>query len=187
VLLALFLVALIPLRVIPRYHRRPLVHTVRSLGRGTPANFRARRGLRMLEPHEREELRTAVIAGLPAERLAPGGSEEGLRLVGYLRRVGERGGIPVGRPSPLDAELAVFLFEDTSRAVRDASMRRLLSAGAESNDMRALEDLVAHLARVPDDGWEGRRAAERGPRLPGVERRRRVQRRRALRRAKGSG
>ncbi|MGH2987827.1 MAG: lipopolysaccharide biosynthesis protein, partial [Solirubrobacterales bacterium] len=162
VLLVLFLAALVPLRVIPRYHRGPLVHTVRSLGRGTPADFRARRGLRTLEPDERQELRTAVIAGLPAERLAPGDSEEGLRLVGLLRRVGERGGIPVGRASALDAELAVFLLEDTSRAVRDASMRRLLSAGAESNDMRALEDLVTHLARVPDDGWEGRRAAERG-------------------------
>ena len=185
VLLGLFLVALVPLGVIPRYHRGPLLHTVRSLGRGTPANFRARRGLRALEPGEREELRIAVIAGLPAGRLAPEAGE-GLRLVGFLRRVGERGGIPVGRPSALDAELAVYLFEDTAQAVRDASMRRLLSAGAESNDLRALEDLVTHLARVPDDGWDGRPAAERGTTLPGVERRRRAQRRRALRRAQGS-
>ena len=65
-------------------------------------------------------------------------------------------------------------------------MRRLLSAGAESNDMRALEDLVVHLARVPDDGWEGRPSAERGTTLPGVERRRRAQRRKALRRTQGS-
>ncbi len=185
VLLAVFLVALVPLGVIPRYHRGPLLHTVRSLGRGTPADFRARRGLRTLAPDEREELRWAVIVGLPAERLAADGSA-GSRLVGYLRRVGERGGIPVGSQSPHDAELAVFLFEDSSRAVRDAHMRRLLGAGAESNDMRALEDLVAHLARVPDDGWEGRPSAERGTTFPGVERRRRAQRRKALRRAQGS-
>ena len=80
----------------------------------------------------------------------------------------------------------MYLFENTAQAVRDASMRRLLSAGAESNDLRALEDLVTHLARVPDDGWEGRPAAERGTTLPGVERRRRKQRRRSLRRAQGS-
>ena len=185
VLLAVFLVALVPLGVIPRYHRGPLLHTVRSLGRGTPADFRARRGLRTLAPDERDELRWAVIVGLPAERLAADGSA-GPRLVGYLRRVGERGGIPVGSQSPHDAELAVFLFEDSSRAVRDAHMRRLLGAGAESNDMRALEDLVAHLARVPDDGWEGRPSAERGTTLPGVERRRRAQRRKALRRTQRS-
>jgi O-antigen/teichoic acid export membrane protein len=182
-LLAAFLGALVPLGVIPEEHRGPLLHTVRSLGRGTPANFRPRRGLRALEPAEREELRLAVIARMPPERLAPEpeGSGEGLRLVGLLRRVGERGGIPVGSPSAHDAELAVFLFEDSSAAVRDASMRRVLGAGAESNDMRALEDLVTHLARVPDDGWEGRLSTDAKKQLPGVQRRRRRARRRDLR------
>jgi hypothetical protein len=171
--------------VIPEYHRRPLVHTVRSLGRGTPASFRPRRGLRALDPDERERLRVAVIARLPAERLgaAAEGGEDGLSLVRALRRVGERGGIPVGRASDLDAEIAVFLFEDSSTAVRNATMRRLLAAGAESNDLRALEDIVAHLARIPDDAWEGKRSSERGRTLPGVERRRRRTRRRELRRA----
>ena len=43
-------------------------------------------------------------------------------------------------------------------------MRTLLAAGAESNDLRALEDLVAHLARVPDDAWEGTRREREHPR-----------------------
>ena len=64
-------------------------------------------------------------------------------------------------------------------------MRRLLADGAESNDLRALEDLVTDLARVPDDGWEGRPSSERGRSLPGAERRRLAARRRELRRAKG--
>ncbi len=184
VLLVGFLAALVPLGVIPRYHRGPLLHTVRSLGRGTPAEFRPRRGLRSISPEEREQLRIAVIAGLPRERLRPSqdGDDEGLRLVRALRQVGERGGIPVGRESDLDAEIAVFLFEDAPQAVQDASMRRLLDAGVESNDLRALEDLVTHLARVPDDGWEGERAGERGFQVPGAERRRQAARRKELRR-----
>ena len=184
-LLVLWLGLLVVFRVVPEYHWQPLVHMARSLGRGTPATFKARRGLRALGPAERDELRLAVIVGLPAERLAPEGERggEGLRLVRALRRVGERGGVGVGEPSELDAEIALFLFEDASTAVRNASMRRVLGAGAESNDLRALEDLASHLARVPDDAWEGRRSADRGRRLPGVERRRRVARRRAMRKA----
>ncbi len=34
-------------------------------------------------------------------------------------------------------------------------MRRLLEDGAPSDELRALEDLVAHLRRVPNDAWEG--------------------------------
>jgi hypothetical protein len=106
-----------------------------------------------------------------------------VRLVGALRRVGQRGGMPVGEPTGLDPEIALFLFEDASTAVRNATMRRLLDAGADPNDLRALEDLVGHLARVPDDAWEGRRSGDRKRSLPGVERRRRVARRRAMRKA----
>ncbi len=185
-LLVAFLAALVPLGVIPEEHRGPLLHTVRSLGRGTPAIFHPRQGLQALEPQEREELRIAVIAHLPAQRLSPNGeSDEGLRLVGLLRRVGSAGGIPIGDPSPLDAQIAPCLFEDASTAVRNASMRRVLSAGADSNDIRALEDLVAHLARVPDDGWAGAPGSDqRRRRFPGVERRRLAVRRRELRRAR---
>ncbi len=181
-LLALFVVALVPLGVIPAEHRRPLLHTVRSLGRGTPATFRPRRGLRALAPDERERLRLATIAGLPPQRLDPKLSDEGAQLVASVRRVGSRGGIPLADSSPNDPEIAIFLFEDASTAVRNASMRRLLSAGADSNDLRALEDIVSDLARVPDEGWEGQRASEDGRRWPGAERRRRLQRRRELRR-----
>lgn len=182
-LLVAFLAALVPLGVIPEEHRTPLLHTVRSLGRGTPAIFLPREGLLALEPHEREELRIAVIAQLPAERLAPAGeSDEGRRLVGMLRRVGSGGGIPVAGPSSLDAEIAPCLFEDASTAVRNASMRRVLAAGADSNDVRALEDLVADLARVPDDAWQGDPGSEDGRGFPGVQRRRRAVRKRELRR-----
>ena len=169
-LVGLWMVLLVPLHAIPQQHWRPLLHMVRSFRRGTPANFRPRRGLRGLEPAEREELRRAVVGRLPRERLDPAKGDEGLRLVRSLRRVGKRGGIPVGRKSEHDAELAVVLFEDASTAVRNASMRRRLAGGAEANDLRALEDLVGHLAKVPDDAWEGTLAREtrrqrRGARL----------------------
>lgn len=166
----LWIVLLAPLRAIPQQHWRPLIHMLRSFRRGTPANFRPRRGLRALEPAERAELRVAVVERLPRSRLEPKAGEEGLRLVRALRRVGRRGGIPLAEETPQDAELAVVLFEDASTAVRNASVRRVLSEGADSNDVRALEDLVGHLAKVPPDAWEGRKASEtrkqrRGARL----------------------
>jgi hypothetical protein len=189
VLMLVFLVALVPLKVIPEYHRGPLIHTVRSLGRGTPADFHPRRGLRALEPEERERLRVAVIAGLPPEQLRPGGDgepeSEAASLVRALRTVGARGGIPVASATEHDERIAVFLFEDASQAVADAKMRGLLSAGADSNDLRALEDLVEHLAKVPDDAWEGGKSAERSWQMPGVARYQRRVRRRELRRATG--
>ena len=39
-------------------------------------------------------------------------------------------------------------------------MRGLLAVGADPADLRALEDLVEHLARIPPDAWEGAGAAE---------------------------
>jgi O-antigen/teichoic acid export membrane protein len=159
-LVALWMVLLVPLRAIPQQHWRPLLHMLRSFRRGTPANFRPRRGLRALEPAVREELRLAVVGRMPRERLAPEAGEEGLTLVRALRRVGRRGGIPVRKGTSHDAALAVVLFEDASTAVRNASVRRVLADGADANDVRALEDLVGHLAKVPPDAWEGRKAAE---------------------------
>jgi O-antigen/teichoic acid export membrane protein len=169
-LVGLWMVLLVPLRAIPQQHWRPLLHMLRSFRRGTPANFRARRGLRVLEPGEREQLRLAVGGRIPRERLEPAAGDEGIRLVEALRRVGRRGGIPVHRSTAYDAGLAVVLFEDASTAVRNASVRRTLAEGADANDVRALEDLVSHLAKVPPDGWEGRKASEtrsqrRGARL----------------------
>ncbi len=150
-----FLGILIPLRVIPEHHWRPLWHTVRSVRSGSAVDFDPQRGLLALEPAERQELRAAVADRLPAERLRAEDGARGRRLVAELRRVGDGGGIPIGPATGFDTEISVFLFEDVSRAERDASMRRLLSAGAESNDLRALEDLAGHLARVPDEAWEG--------------------------------
>mgnify|MGYP003423802081 CR=1 FL=1 len=74
----------------------------------------------------------------------------------------------------------------TYRNNPEISEEALSGALYEIGCLRALEDLVTHLARVPDDGWEGRPAAEGGTSLPGVERRRSKQRRRSLRRAQGS-
>jgi hypothetical protein len=39
-------------------------------------------------------------------------------------------------------------------------MRRLLSDGAASDELRALEDLTNHLRRVPNDAWLGARKNE---------------------------
>jgi hypothetical protein len=62
----------------------------------------------------------------------------------------------VGEPTEQDAEMAVFLFERASTAVRNASMRRLLDLGAEPGDLHAMEDLSNSLARVPVEAWEGK-------------------------------
>ena len=106
-LVGLFLVLLVPLRAIPERHWRPLIHMVRSFRSGTPADFRPRRGLRALEPGVREELRIAVVGGLPGERLAPDGGD-GRELVAALRRVGRARRDPGRRPTPHDAEIAVL-------------------------------------------------------------------------------
>ncbi len=153
-----------PLHAIPPAHWKPLVHMIRSFKRGTPANFRARKGLRSLEPEVRDELRTAVVGRLPRERLRPEAGYEGAMLVAALRQVGEVGGIPVGESTPLDPESAIFLFEDASTAVRNASMRKLLDQGAEPNDLRSLEDLVSTLELAPVEAWEDRPVKRRGHR-----------------------
>ena len=105
---------------------------IRSFRRGTPADFRPRKGLRSLDPATRDELRLAVVGRLPRERLRPSAGGEGLMLVTALRQVGAEGGIPAERATEHDADMAVFLFEDASTAVRNASMRKLLAEGAEA-------------------------------------------------------
>jgi hypothetical protein len=147
---------LVPLRAIPPEHWRPLAHMIRSFRRGTPASFRPRRGLRALDPATRDDLRLAIVGRLPRERLVPSAGDEGLRLVRALRKVGEEGGMNVGEPTEHDAEMAVFLFQRASTAVRNASMRRLLDHGAEPGDLHALEDLANSLGRVPVEAWEGK-------------------------------
>lgn len=169
-LIAVWIVLLAPLRAIPPAHWQPLIHMIRSFRSGTPANFRPREGLRTLAPELREELRQAVVGRLPRERLRPAAGDEGLRLVIALRQVGDAGEIPVGMATEHDAEMAVFLFEEASTAVRNASMRRLLDLGADPNDLRSLDDLVTTLARIPVEVWEDQPVKRLG---------RRVRRRRA--------
>jgi O-antigen/teichoic acid export membrane protein len=156
----LWMALLVPLRAIPPEHWRPLAHMVRSFRSGTPASFRPRRGLRALDTATRDELRVAIVGRLPRERLVPSAGDEGLRLVRALRVVGEEGGMNVGEPTEQDAEMATFLFERASTAIRNASMRRLLDHGAEPGDLHAMEDLSNSLARVPVEAWEGKPVAK---------------------------
>jgi hypothetical protein len=163
-LIGLWIALLPPLRAIPPEHWKPLIHMVRSFRSGTPADFRPRKGLRSLEPGLRDELRRAVVGRLPRDRLVAEDGAESLRLVTALRQVGQEGGIPVGAATELDARMGPYLFEEASTAVRNASMRRLLELGAEANDLRALDDLVTTLARVPVEAWEDRPVKRRGHR-----------------------
>ena len=78
-------------------------------------------------------------------------------LVRALRTAGESGGVPVGADTDRDAAIGEYLFSSEPTAVRNATMRRLLSDGVDPKDLRALEDLVSHLATVPDAAWAGRR------------------------------
>ena len=160
----LWIVLLGPLRAIPPAHWRPLIHMLFSFRRGSAANFRARRGLRGIDDASREELRAAVVVRLPRERLDPETSDLGARLVNSLRKVGNHGGVPCGRPTRRDPEIAVFLFEDASTAVRGATMRGLLERGVDPNQLRALEDLVKALSRVPVEAWEDKPVKRRGHR-----------------------
>jgi O-antigen/teichoic acid export membrane protein len=152
--LALFLVALILLRVIPKNHWQPLAHMARSAIRGsTVSGFNPRAGIRSIPEAQRKPLRRAIKKGIPEKRLRGGKGEE---LVGTLRLLGTEAGVSgVAKPSKRDEEISLYLFERAPTAVRNASMRRLLADGAASDELRSLEDLVLHLRRVPNDAWLG--------------------------------
>jgi hypothetical protein len=149
-----YLAGLVVFRVIPENHWKPLVHMARSTLRGsTVSGFNPRAGIRSIPEAQRKPLRRAIKKGIPEERLRGGKGEE---LVGILRRLGDAAGVPgVVEPTERDEEISVYLFERAPTAVRNASMRRLLSDGAPSVELRALEDLTNHLRRVPNDAWEG--------------------------------
>lgn len=155
VLMPLFLGGLVVLRVIPENHWQPLAHMARSTLRGsTVVGFNPRAGIRALPKPQRRVLRKAVKQSVPEGELRADG--QGEELVGILRRLGSAAGIPdVAEPSKRDEEISVYLFERAPTAVRNASMRRLLDDGAPSDELRALEDLVVHLRRVPDEAWKG--------------------------------
>jgi O-antigen/teichoic acid export membrane protein len=158
--------ALLPLlRVVPESHWEALTHMTRSLVSGRPDRFQPRRGLRALEQPERDALRVAVHSSWAAKAgnagLGPDGADVSAEaLMRSLRTAGESGGVPVGERTALDAEIGAYLFSSAPTAMRNASMRRLLGDGADAADLRALEDLVSHLAAVPDGAWAGRRKHE---------------------------
>jgi len=178
-LMALYGALLFVLRVIPENHWPALSTMATSIIAGRPDQVNPRRGLRALTPEDREGLRVAVQDKLPPAAFGepspvpmrtlregkPMGVEidgtRGGRLVWALRGAGRMGGAPVRRRAEWDGErLAEFLFADEPPAVRGATMRALLAEGADPKDLRALEDLVQHLSRVPEDAWEGAAAAE---------------------------
>jgi len=157
---ALYVWLLFRLGAISEAHREALTHMAQSVVSGRTDSFKPRRGLRALEQGERDRLRAGIETSWAARRSVQGravrpASLEG--LVALLRRVGARGGVPVGAASELDPGIAEYLFSSDPTALRNASMRRLLEAGAEAADLRALEDLISHLATVPDEAWQGRR------------------------------
>jgi hypothetical protein len=78
------------------------------------------------------------------------------QLVRLLRRVGRKGGLKIGKPSEYDARIAKFVFGDGPTAARNATMRGLVSAGADSTDLHKLEELSQYLAKSPAHAWEGR-------------------------------
>jgi O-antigen/teichoic acid export membrane protein len=165
---AAYIALLFVLRVIPESHWEALTHMTKSLVSGRPDRFQPRRGLRALDQAERDALRDAVSSSWAASAgnvgLEPDGAEGAgpETLVHSLRRAGERGGVPVGEPTDYDAEIGAYLFSAAPTAMRNATMRRLLGDGVNAADLRALEDLVSHLATVPEEAWAGRRKQEGG-------------------------
>ena len=165
-LAGLYVGLLFALRVIPESHWEALSHMARSLASGRPDRFQPRRGLRALDQPQRDVLRAAVDSCWAAKPTAPrapdGANGAPAELVRLLRAAGERGGVPVGEATALDAEIGDYLFSAEPTAMRNASMRKLLGEGADPADLRALEDLVSHLATIPDGAWAGRRKSEDG-------------------------
>ncbi len=84
------------------------------------------------------------------------------RLVKILRKAGQKGGVPVGEITEYDERIAKYLFADAPTAARNATAKTLVSAGADSNDLRALEDLVDYLAHTPKHEWAGRKRDQPG-------------------------
>ena len=161
-----YLAALFLLRVIPESHWEALAHMARSLVSGRPDRFSPRRGLRALDQWQRDGLRHAVrsswAAGSRGEagETADGAAGDPAELMRWLRTAGERGGVPVGETTELDAAIGEYVFSSEPTALRNAALRRLLDEGADAADLRALEDLVSHLAIVPDGAWAGLRKSE---------------------------
>jgi O-antigen/teichoic acid export membrane protein len=175
--MGLWVVLLFAFRVIPTYHREPLLHMARSLFRGSVIRFNPKRGLGAIEPEHRSALHDAIFERLRADGLqlaadGNGGGHDGARIVKSLRKVGRKGGVPVGRATDEDDDLAYFLFAAAPPASRQVKMLKMLSAGIDSHDVRTLEDLVDDLRKAPPEVWGDdvpaaveRRRSRRFPRL----------------------
>ena len=171
VFMCFYALALLRFNVIPRQHRSALAHVAQSAITGRPDRFNARRGLRALDPSERDQLRVAVTEKLPVEMFSPAsgngeaaastnGDFDAAALVRALREAAEHGGVPVDAPNENDGTMAKFLFANVPQASRDATMRKLLSDGAESTDLTVLESIANHLRKAPPDAWAGIKASE---------------------------
>lgn len=175
-LMLLWITALFVTRVIPVAHRKPLLHIVRTTFRRRPHGFDREVGLGALGDRQRELLHDAIVNKVPVgiftgeavegngrkngrknggNGLGPAAQVEPERLVKILRKAGKSGGIPVGRPTDYDAKIAKFLFADVPTAASNATMRSLVNSGVNSNDLRALEDLVDYLSHTPEYEWRG--------------------------------
>jgi O-antigen/teichoic acid export membrane protein len=90
-------------------------------------------------------------------------AKEAANLVRLLRRVGRQGGAQIAPRGEWDARIAKFLFADAPVAARNATMRGLVAAGADSKDLHKLDELSQYLAKSPAHAWEGKRRRRRVP------------------------
>jgi O-antigen/teichoic acid export membrane protein len=90
-------------------------------------------------------------------------AKEAANLVRLLRRVGRQGGAKIAPRGEWDARIAKFIFADAPVAARNATMRGLVSAGADSQDLHKLDELSQYLRKSPSHAWEGGRRRRRVP------------------------
>ena len=186
--LVVFLGLLVPLRVIPEQHWRPLIHVARSVRSGSAAAFRPRRGLRALEPGRARGAADRGASGPARGTACAPTTARAARALVARRCAGSASaaGSPVGRPTANDAEISVFLFEDVSRAESrpDACAGCSPTAPSPTTCARS-RTWSASSPGSPTTAGRASASGERGRRLPGAERRRLAARRREMRRAKG--
>jgi O-antigen/teichoic acid export membrane protein len=84
-------------------------------------------------------------------------AKQAANLVRLLRRVGRKGGARINPRGEWDARIAKFLFADAPVAARNATMRSLVAAGADSKDLHKLDDLAQYLAKSPKSTWQAQR------------------------------
>jgi O-antigen/teichoic acid export membrane protein len=107
--------------------------------------------------------RTALLTRRPKALEEAVTERQAAQLVRLLRRVGRKGGMRIEGPTERDARIAKFLFADAPTAARNATMRGLVSAGADPKDLHGLEELGRYLAKSPQHAWKGSRRRRRVP------------------------